>query len=114
MQVGEDPGAIRERFRGLAAFAAPAAEGVVDGLELAGDVIERLLLGSRAGCGAFLLAQLVVLGETSGRSSGELRLALDAARPGDRAACGGCLERYASQAFNTRHEDRGLVQQCGA
>ena len=60
--------------------------------------------------GARALAKRLVLGEPRGRGRGELRLHLDAARPDDRAAGGGRLERHPAQPLDARDEDRGRVQ----
>ena len=74
-------------------------------------MLERLLLGVGAGRGRLALPQLVVLGEAAGRRSGELRLQLDAARAGDRAAGRGGLERDPAEAFHAGDEDRRFVQE---
>ena len=113
VQVGDDPRAVVERVDRMAR-APPRLQRRVDRLELTRDVGEVLALGLAAGARAFALPVRVVLGQACGCSSGELRLPLDAAWMGDRAACRLRLERDAAQPVDAGHEDRGAVFRSAA
>src|SRR5207253_6662805 len=85
----------------------------IEGVELGGDAVERLSFGIRPRSLLLALAELVVLGEASGRGGGELRLFLEARRVDDRAAGGSRLEQDTRETGNPRHEDRRACEERG-
>ena len=107
MEVGEDPVPVRERVR-RPGCPPPLAEALVQLLELGADVVERLALDSAPRFLGELLAERLVLGEPGQRRRGELGLLLHSRGRRDRSSGRGRLERDARQAFERRHEDRGL------
>ena len=85
VEVGDDPGAVRERVVRAALRPAAARQAGIQGVELRGDGLERLAFCGCAGSVLLAFAKRVVPGQTRCRCRRQLGLEIDADRCRDRA-----------------------------